>query len=320
MRADRLLSLLFALQSEGQIPAPTLAQRFEVSVRTIYRDVEALSMAGVPIYASTGRHGGIALDEAYRVALAGVQVEDLQTLFITGTQTPLQQLGMGGHEQTVLKLLGMLSRVQQQKVSFLRERIFIDPTGWYGRDDAPHLARLQRAIWESRRVHFDYANWEGTASEVRADAYGLVFKAGAWYLVASKAPDQMRIYRVARIMQLQTLQVFERDEMFDLHAYWQEASATFLHNVANYEVILRVTQEAYFLLERLLAHRHHVESQTDGTCIVRASFADTYEARSLLLSLGDGAYVLTPDALRENLLQHTRNLLHHYELSSKSSP
>lgn len=316
MRADRLLSLLFALQSEGNTPAPTLARRFEVSVRTIYRDVEALSMAGVPIYASTGRHGGIALDEAYRVALSGIQAEDLHALFITGTQAPLQQLGMNGNEQTVLKLLGMLSRVQQQKASFLRERIFIDPTGWYGADDAPYLAQLQRAVWENRQVHFEYANWEDATSHVQADAYGLVFKAGAWYLVARKTPDKVRIYRVARIMQLHCSQTFKRDETFDLYAYWQETSTTFLHNVARYEVVLRVTQHAYFLLERLLAHRHHAESETGGMRIVRAWFGDAYEARNLLLSLGDNAYVITPVALREDVLHHAQTLLRHYQHSA----
>jgi predicted DNA-binding transcriptional regulator YafY len=319
MRADRLLSLLFALQAEGQISAPALAKRLEVSVRTIYRDVEALSMAGVPIYASTGRTGGIALDETYRVALSGVQAEDLQALFVTGAQAPLQQLGMGGDERTVATLLGMLSRVQQQKASFLRERIFIDPTGWYGADDAPHLAQLQRAVWESRQVKFAYANWQGINSDVQADAYGLVFKAGAWYLVARKIPNKIRIYRVGRIVQLQVEHRFERDETFDLHAYWHEAGATFLQNTAQYEVIMRVTQEAFFLIERLLAHRFKLQEETHDTYIIKASFGDIYEARSFLLTLGAEATILAPDDLRNAILKHTQSILHHYHATDKDS-
>jgi predicted DNA-binding transcriptional regulator YafY len=319
MRADRLLSLLLILQAHRQISAPALADRLEVSVRTVYRDVEALSMAGIPIYANTGRSGGITLDEAYRMTLAGLSAEDLHALVLTDTSTPLQQLGLGSSgQQTVLKLLGMLSSAQQRETAFVRQRLFIDPTGWYGDDAAPHLAQIQQAVWDDQRVTFTYMRWDGEQSRLRVDPYALVFKTGNWYLIGQKTPDKRRIYRVSRMIDVALLdETFERNHDFDVQAYWQETSGQFLQNVAVYEVTLQCDRKTYAVIEMLFQHRYHVIEEQADEFRLRLRFSDFYEARMAMLGLGAGAYVIEPAALREAVATCAEGILQRYRIQAE---
>lgn len=314
MRADRLLSILIVLQGQGQVSAPDLAAELEVSVRTIYRDVEALSMAGVPIYATTGRNGGIALDEDYRMTLSGLSKADLHALMVMDTSTPLQQLGLGNVQgQTVLKLLGMLSRTQKQEATFVRQRLFIDPTGWYGDDDTPHLGTLQQAIWHDTTINMTYTNWEGVTTQQSIAPYGLVFKAGMWYLIGAKNNGDMRIYRVNRVQAVGlSRDTFHRDLNFDIHSYWQQTSQNFLHNVAVYQTTLQVIPPIYRLIETLFQHRYDVIKESAHHITLNLRFADFYEARTMVLGFGDGATVLQPTTLREAIIEQATVILKHY--------
>ncbi len=206
MRADRLLSLMLMLAARGRLTAGELAGRLEVSERTIYRDVEALSSAGIPVYTQSGVNGGVFLDEHYRVSLTGFSRTDLQALFVADDARPLADLGLA-REATMLKLFAALPLIQRREVERARQRLYIDPTNWFQIVEAsPVLPILQQAVWEDRRVEVCYQAVEGHASARTLDAYGLVAKANIWYLVARKAvgdsAGEMRNYRVARLSEV----------------------------------------------------------------------------------------------------------------------
>ncbi|GAB4525126.1 MAG: YafY family protein [Anaerolineae bacterium] len=313
MRADRLLSLLLMLQTHGRLSAPELAEKLEVSVRTVYRDVDALTIAGIPIYTNTGRSGGIELDEDYRMALAGLSSTELHTLIVTDTTIPLQQLGLGDAGQTVLKLLGMVSNAQRRDAQFVRDRLFIDPTGWFGEDDAPYLARIQQAVWQDRCVSFSYYNWDGQYSQRTVNAYALVFKSGSWYFIGERARGEMRIYRVSRMFDVVLLaETFNRDLHFDMQAYWQETSRQFLDHVAVYEAVVQATPAAFNLIRMFFPNRYSVLEESTDHLIVRLRFSGFEDARSSMLSVGAGAQVLEPDKLREAIVSWAQAVVQSY--------
>lgn len=312
MRADRLLALLLTLQAQGQMPAPELAHRLGVSVRTVYRDVEALSLSGVPVYALPGRNGGVALDEAYRLALGGLSAADLNALILADASAPLAQLGIG-ESGAVVKLLGMLNHAQQQDAAFVRQRLYIDPTGWEGDEHAPHLAALQQAVWQDRRVRFEYVNWNGQAGQRLVDPYALVFKAGRWYLIAENSGGQMRVYRVGRMIDLAVdATTFRRRGDFDVVAYWQETGRRFFESVAVYPVTLVADATTVEVVQMLLPGRCDVVKRHETVTRMTARFSSFEEARTLMLGLGAGAWVVEPVELRQAVVAVAEGLLRSY--------
>jgi predicted DNA-binding transcriptional regulator YafY len=159
MRADRLISMMLMLSNRDRMTAAELADALEVSERTIYRDIEALSMAGVPVYTQSGPSGGLFLDEHYRVSLTNLSQTEMQTLFIAGAAEPLRDLGLDRKaEDAALKLLAALPTRQRDDAERLRQRVFLDPSGWYPAEEGlPHLPALQRAVWEDHPVTITYS-------------------------------------------------------------------------------------------------------------------------------------------------------------------
>lgn len=313
MRADRLLSLLITLQTHRQVSAMKLAEQFGVSVRTIYRDVEALTLVGIPVYTMPGRGGGIALDEAYHMALSGLSSDELYALVVTDTRTPLRQLGLGGASDTVLKLLSMTSNFQQHSAAFVRERLFIDPTSWFGEDISPYLLTLQQAIWEERQITFNYHRWDGTATDVVANSYALVFKMGNWYAIAQNLSHEMHIYRVTRMVNVQLNGVrFQRDRTFDIHAYWHKASSQFVENIAIYPVTLELDTYTASIIEKVLPGRVVVVESYPGSIIVQAGFGSFEEARTMVMGLGRGAWVIAPRKLRQSVVEQAEAVVQYY--------
>src|SRR4051812_14094366 len=163
MRADRLLAIMLLLQTRGKMTAGRLAEELEVSRRTILRDVEALSMAGVPVYAEGGHGGGIALDEDYRTNLTGVQEEEARTLFLASNERLLQQLNLGeAAERTLLKVAAALPVRHQKAVQQMRQRFLIDPAWWWqDTQPPPFWDDLQQAVYEDRCVRARYERYDG---------------------------------------------------------------------------------------------------------------------------------------------------------------
>nr|WP_062340202.1 transcriptional regulator [Herbidospora sakaeratensis] len=228
MRASRLLSLLLLLQTRGRMTAADLSAELEVSIRTVYRDMEALSSAGVPIYADRGPAGGYQLLDGYRTKLTGLTEAEASSLFLAGLPGPAADLGLAELAAAAeLKLLAALPPGPRSQAARMRERFLLDVPGWHrGAEDVPFLAEVAAAVWEQRPLRLTYRRW-GPA-EVRRDVlpYGLVLKGGSWYL-AAECDGSMRTYRVARILTLAGLPGrFERGE-FDLPAFWERFSAEF---------------------------------------------------------------------------------------------
>jgi len=318
MRADRLLSLMLSLQAEGRITAQALAARLEVSERTIYRDVEALCIAGIPIYTQSGTHGGIYLDEHYRVSLTGLSSPELRSLFVAGDVGPLADLGLAkAAEGMVLKLFAALPDVHRREVEQLRQRFYIDTANWFQYGAVPSvLPLLQQAVWEDRVVTLDYADYEGHVSQPTVNALALVAKANIWYFVGCKADESARTYRVSRIQDLLLgVERFERDPAFDLAAYWTQASQNFEQQKAQefpfYPVILATEPFALAYFQDYMPDRFEQLEPPDvaGRVLLRVLFLSALEAKMCVLGLGTQVAVMEPDEVRQAVIETAREIV-----------
>ena len=205
MRASRLLSILIILQLRGRATAEALAQEFEVSIRTIYRDIDQLSAAGVPVYAERGRDGGFALLDGWRTRLTGLTSSEAQALFLAGLPGPASQLGLGEVMQAAqLKLLAALPADWQADARRMSSRFHLDPVGWFSTaTPVDHLPAIADAVWTARRIQVRYESWNGV-SDRELEPLGLVLKAGIWYVVADGG-GKIRTYRLSNIQALTVL-------------------------------------------------------------------------------------------------------------------
>ncbi|MBI5957803.1 MAG: WYL domain-containing protein, partial [Chloroflexi bacterium] len=253
MRADRLLSILLMLQVRGPITARHLAETLEVSERTIYRDLDALSAAGIPVYAERGPGGGCALSEGYRTNLTGLSADEVRTLFFAALPGPLADLGLGrALDDALLKLLAALPSARRDDAERFRQRIMLDSSGWFAAaEPVPFLPLLQEAVWTDQRVRIVYRRGDRQEIERVIDALGLVAKTSIWYL-AGAADRQTRIYRVSRVLSADlTGEYFDRPADFDLAARWVEWVSGFEVSRAGYETTVRFAPGAIPLLPRV---------------------------------------------------------------------
>ena len=213
------MQLLLLLQTNGKMTASRLAEELEVSVRTIYRDIEALSGAGVPIYAEAGPGGGVRLVDGYRTRLTGLTAEEAEALALSGLPGAASELGLGTVLAAAqLKVDAALPPELRSRAVRMRERFHLDAPGWFAREEpVPHLAALSRAVWEEQRVEIRYRKREGEVKRL-LDPLGLVLKAGVWYLVAlSGRTRSLRTFRVSRVLAVKDLhEECVRPEDFDL--------------------------------------------------------------------------------------------------------
>lgn len=316
MRADRLISMILTLHDKGRITAAELASRMEVSERTIYRDLEALGAAGIPVYTQPGQNGGIFLDEDYRVALTDLSTPEVRALFVSSGGGPLKDLGLARPaEHTMLKLMAALPYRQRTEAQRMRQRFHIDPKNWFQVVElSPFLPMLQQAVWEDNVIIVEYRPVEGAHSQRTLEAYGLVAKANLWYLVARKPNGAMRTYRVSRFSHVAlTGEHYQRDPTFDLAAYWDAARAQFeqASNAINppYSAVLRVHDDAIWYFPAYMSGRYETLETLNGWTTVRVQFDSLLDARMRVLGLGPSALVIEPDALRDAVLDSARAVL-----------
>jgi predicted DNA-binding transcriptional regulator YafY len=307
MRADRLLSLLLLLQSRGRTPARELARLLEVSVRTIYRDLDALSAAGIPVYAERGPGGGCALLESYRASLTGLTSGEVTALFSGLAAGPSADLGMGQALQGArLKLWATLTAQQRQGAEHARQRLHLDPSPWFQpAESLPFLPAIQEAVWQDRRLQMVYRRSDGSRGERLVDPYGLVAKAGVWYLVAARS-GELRVYRVSRVLSATVSEEgFQRRPGFDLAAYWERWCAEFEAGLPHYPATVRLAPAAAPVLPFVLGEWVHRLLEEAGPAdeagwVTLTLTFDTLEgACRQLLGLGALAEVLAPAELRE---------------------
>ncbi|MDH2430566.1 transcriptional regulator [Sphaerisporangium sp. TRM90804] len=312
MRASRLLSLLLMLQARGHMTATELARELEVSVRTVYRDVEALSSSGVPVYADRGPAGGYRLLDGYRTRLTGLTAEEASSLFLAGLPGPAAELGLGEVAAAAeLKLLAALPPEPRSQASRMRERFLLDVPGWYREaDDVPHLGQVADAVWEARRIRMVYRRWGPAEVERRVCPYGLVLKGGSWYMVAAPDGERPRTYRVARIVSLEVLPGrFARPDGFDLHAFWREYAAGFRERMYTAHATVRLAPGGEERLRLAMGVRPADEAlaaggppEPDGWRTLRVPVESVRHACWLLLRMGPCVEVLEPPELREMMV------------------
>jgi len=310
MRASRLLSLLMLLQTRGRVSARTLAEALEVSVRTIHRDVDELSAAGVPIWADRGRLGGFQLQPGWRTKVDGLTAPEAQAMFLGGLPGPASELGLGeAMASAQLKLLAALPDGWREDARRVSARFHLDPIDWYrGPSASDHLPAIAQAVWSERRVALRYESWKGEVSR-RVDPLGLVLKAGIWYL-AAQVGNGVRTYRLSNILDLQvTGEAFERPADFQLAAWWQASTKRFEKELAVDTAQLRVSASGLKSLRDLgAAVAQAAEASASapdeaGWRRVTIPIESIPHAAAQVLRLGAQAEVLKPAALRRALLE-----------------
>lgn len=257
---------MMLLQTRGRMSAEALAEELEVSVRTVYRDIDQLSASGVPVYADIGRNGGFALLDGWKTKLTGLTAPEAQALFLSGLPGPAAELGLGAEvQQAELKLLAALPADWQQEAKRISSRFHLDPAGWFqpGYVHA-HLKAVAEAVWSERKLSVRYESWTKVTDRL-LEPYGLVLKGGIWYVVARSGED-VRTFRLSGIQALITLEeTFVRPKAFDLPAYWATATVQFERDIYVGTARVRATVRG---LVRLRAISQTVKAAIDALELV----------------------------------------------------
>lgn len=315
VKSDRLIALLLALQGGGKRSAPDLAASLEVSPRTIYRDVDALSAAGVPVYAERGVRGGIVLADSYRDALARFDEGELRALFVSSDDI-LADVGLVGRRSSALaKLAGALPARARTALEHSRDRVHIDTRGWSRATTPPaSLAVLRDAVWTDRRITLAYRDRSGATTRRTVDPIGLVAKAGIWYLVA-RDRETFKTFRVQRIGRMRVLdQTFERPRNFDIAQYWQTASAGAMSQEAPCVATFHMSDRALANAKIYLAVQSHarIARSVPRKSAVRIAFPSLEAAVYEALGWSGEAVAIEPVELRERLVERAQLLIDRY--------
>ena len=289
--------------------ASELTHEFEVSVRTIHRDIDQLSAAGVPVYADRGRAGGFQLMDGYRTKLTGMTKPEAEALLLAGLPGPAAQLGLSDHLSAArLKLLAALPANMQRDAERIASRFHLDPVAWFrGADPLPALQTVAQAVWSERFLRIRYRN-NGEVYPRKLGPLGLVLKGGVWYLVAQSGKS-IRTYRVAQIVEAETSdEEFARPERFDLAAHWEQASHAYETGVYREQADVRLSPKGMQLVELLGPHvteavRKSAKRNRRGWTRCTLPIETIRQAVRELMRLGDDVEVLGPPALRARIAE-----------------
>ncbi|MET8327916.1 WYL domain-containing protein [Streptomyces sp. NPDC005181] len=308
MRAARLIKMVLLLQSRPAMTAAELAQALEVSERTVTRDAQALSEAGVPVYADRGRAGGYRLVGGYRTRLTGLARNEAEALFLSGLPSALREMGLEDAASAArLKVSAALLPSLRNASDTAAQRFHLDAPGWYQEPVTPELLPgVAEAVWDDRMIRARYRRGgPGSEAERKLAPHGLVLKAGVWYVCARTGTD-FRVYRIDRFTAVAvTDERFVRDEDFDLPGFWDERAAQFARSILRTEVTVRVSEAGVDRLPHLVDRSAALDAldaagppDNDGWRTVVLPVESLDVAYSQLLSLGPELEVLEPAALR----------------------
>jgi predicted DNA-binding transcriptional regulator YafY len=301
MRANRLLSILLLLQTHGRLTGRELARRLEVSERTLHRDMDALSTAGVPIYAMRGSRGGWQLDEGWRTQVPGLDKAELHALLMAQPSIIGDVRLAAAAERALDKLMAALPGSMREQANSIRQRLYVDTTAWGGnRENLSMLPVVQDAVSRDRKLTFCYQKANGERSERKVDPLGLVAKGNTWYLVARTA-DRFRTYRVSRMEDAKLLpEASERPADFDLAAYWKSSTKAFQEERTQYYATLRVEARAARIMKtwQMISTVDGDEvTHMEGWITLRVHFAHEEEACFVVLGFGHRIEVIEPQSL-----------------------
>jgi len=319
MRASRLLSIMMLLQARGRMSAETLAAELEVSVRTIYRDIDQLSAAGVPVYADVGRNGGFALLDGWRTRLTGLTAPEARALFLSGLPGPASELGLGDEVAAAeLKLLAALPADWQDEATRMASRFHLDPRGWFSSGPRPeYLKAVADAVWNETRLWIRYDSWTQISERV-VEPLGLVLKGGVWYLVAQREVG-FRTYRLSQVQALRNLgERFARPAGFDLPRHWRESTASFEHEIYTDVARVRATRVGVSRLKDISQRvKDEIEAQApqydaDGWAEFDVPIEEERWASREMTRVGAEVEVLAPETLRARMTEIARTLAGFY--------
>jgi deazaflavin-dependent oxidoreductase (nitroreductase family) len=318
VRAGRLVSLLLLLQTRGRMTAQAIADELEVSVRTVYRDVESLGAAGVPIYADRGPTGGYQLLDGYRTRLTGMTSDEAGSLYLAGMPGPAAELGLGSVLAAAeLKLRASLPGELAERADRVRERFFLDAPGWFRADEpTPYLSTVADAVWSGRQLEVRYRRWKAPREVTRTlDPLGVVLKAGRWYLVAGFG-SRTTTYRVTNILSASLLATpVVRPDGFDLAEFWREWASRYERGVYRMTATVRMTAEALARMAYVFppemsrqARAAAGEPDASGWLVTSVPIESVRHGHIELLKLGNSAEVLAPAELRELFARTARGM------------
>ena len=315
MKSDRLIALLLALQTDGKQSAPALAEQLEVTTRTIYRDIDALSAAGVPVYAERGAHGGIVLADSYRHALGRLDSGELRALFVSSDDVLADVGFVGARSSALKKLASALPANVRTALDHGRSRVHIDARGW-SRASVPaaHLTTLRDAVWADRCITIAYRDRGGATSRRTLDPFGLVAKAGIWYLIGRDS-EAIKTFRVQRIERVRVLERhFTRPASFDVGAYWKTASEKMPQQGPPYVATVRMHDRGLASATVYLSveSSKRIPKSSPHEYLVRIAFSSLEAAVHETFGWGAEASVVEPQELREEIITRGRALLDRY--------
>lgn len=307
MRASRLLSILILLQLRVRLTAEALAQEFEVSVRTIYRDIDALSAAGVPVYGDRGPGGGFALLDGYRTRLTGLASDEAEAMLMIGMPGPAAALGLGSAANRARgKLMAALGEGGGRAADRIAGLFHIDPVDWYrSAEPATFLPAIARAVIDQRRLAMRYESWKGERERV-VDPIGVVQKGSSWYLVGRVGAD-FRTYRIAAIQALQVLEeTFERPSGFDLARHWAEQLRRFEQDLRQRRATVRANALGCKRIAELGAYGAQAVKDAgapdaNGWSQFGFPYENEEQGARILLGIGPDVEVLAPEELRATM-------------------
>ena len=304
MRADRLLSTLLLLQAHGRLSGRELADRLEVSARTVHRDMDALSAAGVPVFALRGARGGWRLDDAWSTQVPALDEAELRALLMAQPRVIGDTRLAAAAERAMAKLMAALPVPLRARAALMRQRLYVDTTAWRGStENVAMLPIVQEAVAHDRRLKMTYRKAGSKVEERVVDPLGLVAKGSTWYMVAN-TPKGLRTFRVSRIERASALNAaVRRPPDFDLAIFWKASTAEFQQAWARYEAILRLdTRAASWVSTCRVVSPAAKQADRDGWVRLKISFENEEEACFVVMGLGARVEVLEPAALREKVI------------------
>lgn len=319
MRADRLISILLLLQNRGKMTTKELAKELEVTERTIHRDMDALSTAGIPIVAERGKMGGWTLLDQYRTNLTGLKYDEMLSLLISPSVQLLSDLGLAKEwHDARQKMVAALPNTFRQGSLDVWNRIHIDTTAW--KQPAEKLVSfkiIQEAIWKEKVLHIQYERADGKVVFRMVNPLGLVAKGSTWYLIAS-SDEKIRNYRASRLLSLMmTEEAFTRPIDFNLEKYWLESTQTFISSLPEYKVEVEASPS---IIHRMKFTTRFVQIERIGTPTAEGWLpvslrSDTeQEAIAYILGFGDQIRVISPSTLKQAIYQMAKKIVDFYNL------
>ncbi|MFE9660349.1 WYL domain-containing protein [Streptomyces sp. NPDC005955] len=327
MRAARLIRMVLLLQARVSMTAAELARELGVSERTVTRDAQALSEAGVPVYADRGRSGGYRLVGGYRTGLTGLARGEAEALFLSGVPGALRDMGLEDTASAArLKVSAALTPSLRGASRTAAQRFHLDAPNWFHEPSTPALlAPVADAVWDDRRITARYRRGAGSGTgsgevERLLEPYGLVLKAGVWYLCARADTGAYRVYRIDRFSAVDAREErFARDPEFDLPGFWAERAAQFTRALLHGSVVVRLSTDGVRRLRHAVgpaaaeeALAETGEPDAEGWVTVTVPVESDEVAYSQILALGPEAEVLGPPRLRERFAEATRRAARHY--------